>query len=283
MCCCPESAEIAQSALQERIVHRQAMHRLVPKSYANLQDADSIAFLRYVSNSVDISMAIEAANSLSTPFTDVGDLFPATDPCENCCIPAHWISPLTCQWLDEPSDTRVETQVLLLAGITHGWLATFLDRDGHELVPTEDLLEKRASLRHMIVSFMPAPQASNSEADAMYESCRWASLVLLAVEELSIPVYVAAKLVLLRPRLTKRLRTTDLTNLWGIHRGLLFWVLSVCHFATAGQCFPLLCTALLARCTQEMAMLSCCSEISVKPLRRLKLFESLCCRPPKPS
>jgi hypothetical protein len=224
-------------------------------------------------------VAIEAANHVDIPFAEVDNLFPATRACGNCVIPAHWISPLTCEWGGGPSETHVETQVLLLAGFTHSWLATFLDRDGHELALTEELLEKRTGLRHMIERFMPAAKNSNSEAEAMYESCRWASLMMLAVESLKIPIHAAAKLVWIRPRLVKRLRTTDLTNLWGIHRGLLFWVVTMCHFATAGQCFPLLCTALLARCAQEMAMLGCCSEISIKPLRRLKLFESLCCRP----
>jgi hypothetical protein len=224
-------------------------------------------------------MAIEAANHLNTLFADVGDLFPATDPSGNCSIPNHWTSPLTWQWLEGSAETQIETPILLVAGLTHGWLATFLDRDGHELVPTVELLEMRASLREMIEEFMPASKAANNETDAMYECCRWASLVLLAVEKLGIPIHVAAKLVRIRPRLVKRLRMTDLTNLWGPRRGLLFWVVTICHFAVAGQCFPLLCTALLARCAQEMAMLSCCTEISVKPLKRLKLFESLCCRP----
>jgi hypothetical protein len=224
-------------------------------------------------------MAIESANHLNTPFAEVANLFPAIGPCEDCSIPAHWSSPLTCYWLVGPSKICAESQMLRLAGLTHEWLATFLDQDGHEIVPTEELLLNRISLRNMMERFVPAAAASNSETEAMYESCRWASSVLLAVERLGIPVHIAAKIVTIRPRLVKRLRTTDLTNLWGNRRGLLFWVVTTCHFATAGQCFPLLSTAVLARFSQEMAMLSCCFEISIKPLRRLKLFESLCCRP----
>jgi hypothetical protein len=120
---------------------------------------------------------------------------------------------------------------------------------------------------------------STIEAEAMYECCRWGSLVLLAMEQLSVPIHVAAKHVRIQPRLVRRLRMTDLSNLWGVRRGLLFWVVTICHFATAKQCFPLLCTALLARFSQEIAMRECCAEIGIKPLRRLKQLESLCCHP----
>jgi hypothetical protein len=53
-CCCPEYAEIAQIALEERIVHREAMCRLLINSRANLQEAESLAFLHYISNSVNM-------------------------------------------------------------------------------------------------------------------------------------------------------------------------------------------------------------------------------------
>jgi hypothetical protein len=229
------------------------------------------------------SIAIEADSHRDTLFADVDDLFPATGLCGNCSVPAHWMSPLTCKWRDRPSEIAAETKMLRLAGLTSRWLATFLDRDGREIAPTKELLDERASLRQTMECFVPAGKTSNCESDAMYESCRWASTVMLTVEKRSIPVHVAAKLVGIRPRLVKRLRTTDLTNLWGVHRGLLFWVVAMCHYATAGQCFPLLGTTILAQITQEMAMLDCCPEISIKPLRRLKMFESLCCRLTYPS
>lgn len=109
-------------------------------------------------------------------------------------------------------------------------------------------------------------------------ACRWASLMPLAVEKLRISIHVAAKHVRIRPRLIKRLRTTDLSNLWDARKGLLFWVVAICYSATAGQCFPLLTRTVFARFTPQMAMSDCCSEIAIKPLRRLKLFESSCCR-----
>jgi hypothetical protein len=231
------------------------------------------------SDNTDRTAAIEPANPLNTPLEDFGDLFPAAGPCEHCFIPANWISPLTCRWLDQTPETPVESQLLLLTGLTHRWLATFLDGDSHEVMPTQILLEERAKLRQKIVSFPPVAGSSHIESEAMYECCRWASLILLAVEKLRVPVHVAAKHVRIQPRLVRRLRMTDLANLWGIRKGLLFWVAATCHFATFGQCFPLLCTTLFARFTQEIAMLDYCSEIALKPLRRLKEFESLCCRP----
>ena len=167
--------------------------------------------------------------------------------------------------------------MLLLARLMHRWLVTFLDVECHQVLPTETLLDERAMLRQQVERFEPVSATSHSESDAMYESCRWASLVLLAVEEKGIPIQLAAKHhVRIRPRLVRRLRMTNLTDLWGPHRGLLFWVTAVCYFATAGQCFPLICTTLFARFTQEFAMSPYCFEIAIKPLKRLKTFENLC-------
>jgi len=223
-------------------------------------------------------MAIEAAEYLHTPLDDIGDLFPHMDPCENCSIPPQWRSPLTCQWIHDASAPSVERQMIVLAGLVHRWLGTFFDYDSCKLAPNIDAQEARAWLRRKIERYSPIAGTSIVEAEAMYECCRWASLILLAVEELGIPFHAAAKRVRIQPRLVRRLRMTDLSNLWGPRRGLLFWVAAICHFCTAGECFPLLTTTLFARFATQMAMLDCCSEIAIKPLRRLKLFESLCCR-----
>lgn len=163
-----------------------------------------------------------------------------------------------------------------LVGLMHRWLATFLDADSRVMVPTKELSDERASLRCSIEAFEPMTATSHIEIEAMFECCRWASLILLAVESMSSPIYVVAKQVRMRPRLIRRLRMTDLSNSWGNRRGLLFWVAAVCHFAIAGQCFPLIPTTIFARLSQELAMSDCCTETAIKPLRRLKLFESLC-------
>jgi len=222
-------------------------------------------------------MAFDAANHLHTPLINVQILFPGTAPCQDCSIPPDWSSPLTCQWVDGSSTSHADAPMLLLAKLVNAWLATFLDGDCQILAPTKRLLEDRANLRQKIELCVPAAKTSNIEAMAMYECCRWASLILLEVDKMNIPIHVAARHIRCHPRLVRRLRMTDLTFLWGTHRGLLFWVTATCYFATARQCFPLLCTTLLAPFTQEMAMSNCCSEIAVKPLRRLKMFESLCC------
>ena len=169
--------------------------------------------------------------------------------------------------------------MLQLAGRTHQWFATFYSGDSYAQLSTEILLETRARLRQKVEGFTPVAETSNHEAEAMYECCRWASLVMLAVEKLCVPIHTAARQVRIQPRLTRRLRMTDLSNLWGKHKGLLFWVTSVCHFATTGQCFPLLATTIFARFSQELAMSDHCLEIAIKPLRKLKHFESLCCQP----
>jgi hypothetical protein len=72
-------------------------------------------------------MALEAAYRLNTPLVEVGDLFLTTSSCDECCIPAQWTSPLTCEWLERKSLLHAELQMLQLAGLVHRWLATFID------------------------------------------------------------------------------------------------------------------------------------------------------------
>jgi hypothetical protein len=234
--------------------------------------------LHPVANSVYRSMALETANRLYTPLVEIKSLFPLTVPCQGCSIPDEWTSPLTCQWHSEVSKSSVENRMILLAGFVGRWLSTFVDSDSYILAPTRESLKKRAILRQEIEWCIILHDSLDQEAISMYESCRWAALILLAVEKMGVPIHVAAKHVQMRPRLCRRLRMTDLSSLWGMHKGLLFWVTTTCQFATAGQCFPLLSTTILARLTQEMAVLDCCSDIAIKPLKRLKTFESLCCR-----
>jgi hypothetical protein len=222
-------------------------------------------------------MALEAADHLNTPLADVGNLFPTTGPCQHYDIPEQWISPLTYQWVDKTSTTYIETQMLLLTSLTHKWLATFLDKDSLVLTLTNELLQERVTLRQQIESFAPASKSSDVEAEAMYDCCRRVSLVLLAAEKRGVPIHVAAKHVESKPKITKLFRKTDLSGLWGNHKGLLFWVAATCQFATAGQCFPLLCTTLLARLVQELSMSNTCAETAINSLKRLKQFESSCC------
>ena len=54
LCCCPEFVDKAQSALAERIVHRQAMQKLLCRSKASFNNAHSLALLQYISNFVNM-------------------------------------------------------------------------------------------------------------------------------------------------------------------------------------------------------------------------------------
>ena len=234
--------------------------------------------LNHVSHRLTVT---EAGNHQNTTLEDLKGLFPTTDPCtDRCSFPAIWSSPLTCRWSNETnSKTSTEAQMLSLADLTHQWLATFLDRDGQGRIATNELLEERTNLRRRIELLQPTSEMSSIEAEAMYESCRWATLILLSVEKLHIPIRVAPEYVADEPRLISRLRKTDLSSLWGCRKGLLFWIVAVCHFSSAGKCLPLLCTTLFAQFSQELAMSDACLEIAIKPLRRLKQFEILCCCP----
>lgn len=293
--CDDESAVIARMSLNEQVVHRQALRRLFLKTRTYFQDTESIALLQYISNYMnmcvyvkfsiyrlrsnkfDRSIAVEAADYLHSPPSETEKLFPVTSSCHEYTVPEQWASPLTCQWVEKIPAAYIETQMLLLTGLVHKWLATFLDENNRLLAQTNELLQNRADLRRDIESFAPATMNSNVKEEAMYECCRRVTSLLLAAEKLHIPIHAAARHVESGLKLTKLFRQTDLANLWGRHRGLLLWVAATCQFATASRCFPLLCTTLLAQLVQELSMSNIHSEITTRSLKRLKQFESLCC------
>ncbi|KAL6690903.1 hypothetical protein J3F84DRAFT_403938 [Trichoderma pleuroticola] len=278
--CSEESAVIARTSLNEQVVHRQALRRLFLKARVNFQDSESVALLQYISNYMNILIAIEAADYLQTPPSETEKLFPGTAPHRGHAVPEQWRSPLTSlppQWPEEPSRVYIETRMLLLAALMQKWLATFLDENDQLLPLTQEVLQKRADLRETIESFAPATIKSNVEEEAMYECCRFVTSMLLAAEKLRIPIHAAAKHVESKLNMTQSFRQTDVTNLWGRHKGLLFWVAATCQFATASQCSPLLCTTLLARLVQELSMSNVYTEIAISSLKRLRQFESLCC------
>ncbi|KAL7794938.1 hypothetical protein V8C43DRAFT_321688 [Trichoderma afarasin] len=278
--CSEESAMFSPASLHEQVVHRSALRRLFLKARANFQDPESVALLQYISNYMNISMAIGDADCLHTTPPEIKKLFSATTPCQGCTVPEQWISPLTplaSQWQEDSSTVYNESPLMLLTALMQKWLATFLDENDQLLPLTQELLQKRADLREKIESFAPATMKSNAEEEAMYECCRHVTSMLLTAEKLRIPIHAAAKHVESKLNLTKSFRQTDLTNLWGRHKGLLFWVAATCQFATASQCSPLLYTTLLARLVQELSMSDVYTEIALGSLKRLKQFESLCC------
>lgn len=209
--CNEESAVAALSSYSEQGVHRQAPRRLFLRTKANFQDGDSIALLQYISNFMKLwvlflssaldslltswtsSIAIEAADYSSTPSADIETPFPVAGSSQDCPITVQWTSPLTPQWVDKSSTVHIESQMLLLARLVHNWLATFPEDGKHGSGSTGEILQTRADLHQRIESFTPSAKAQSEEAEAMYECCRRATLVLLAVEKLRIPIYTAAK------------------------------------------------------------------------------------------
>ncbi|KAL5092955.1 hypothetical protein Trisim1_000681 [Trichoderma cf. simile WF8] len=278
--CSEESEMFSPATLHEQVVHRSALRRLFLKARANFQDPESVALLQYISNYMNISMAIGDADCLHTTPPEIKKLFSATTPCQGCTVPEQWISPLTpltSQWQEDSSTVYNEIPLMLLTALMQKWLGTFLDENDQLLPLTEELLRNRADLREKIENFSPAIMKPSVEEEAMYECCRLVSSMLLTAEKLRISIHAAAKHVESKINLTKSFRQTDLTNLWGKHKGLLFWVAATCQFATASQCSPLLYTTLLARLVQELSMSNIYTEIALGSLKRLKQFEGLCC------
>jgi hypothetical protein len=294
--CNEQFATIAQCSLEEQIVHRQALSKLFLKTSVKFQDEDSIELLQYISNYINMyvsnptyvqtssnkvyrSIALDATDHLYTPLQDVERLFPAISSSQQYAIPEEWMSPITHEQADKTPKTHIEAQLVLLTNLVYQWLSTFLDKDSAILATTEEILQERAALRQRIKSFEPAAESGSSETEIIYECCRRVGLILLAVAERNMPIHSAARHVENKPSLTKLLRMTDLSGLWGSRRGLLFWIAVTVQFATARQGFPLLSTTLLAPLVQELAMSKASTEAAVNSLKRLKVFESLCCCP----
>lgn len=59
--CCQQSANAAQRSLDETIVHRQAMQRLLVRGGRSFKDTNSLALLQYVSNCINMYAHIQHA------------------------------------------------------------------------------------------------------------------------------------------------------------------------------------------------------------------------------
>jgi hypothetical protein len=76
--CCQASADKAQSALDERMVHQQAMQRLLLRSKVSFKDPDSLALLQYVSNCINMQVSRQTCHSISSNLQTVQ--WPLTQP-----------------------------------------------------------------------------------------------------------------------------------------------------------------------------------------------------------
>lgn len=187
-----------------------------------------------------------------------------------------WDSPLTTKWHDKHARTCLEIPIAALGRLMHSWVATFLDETDKEIVLTESLLRRRRHLRREIERFIDVVVPVKNAEMAMLACCHWATSIMLKVDQYGISICQAAQLTPIRPRLVTCLRLTDLSSLWDNRRGMLFWVVTVCHHATRGQCFPLLTTALQTRFAHVLALSKWYHAMGVTPLSRLCLFERLC-------
>ncbi|GAM91173.1 hypothetical protein ANO11243_092200 [Dothideomycetidae sp. 11243] len=191
-------------------------------------------------------------------------------------IAGCWTSPLTQQWTRDAATSARNPLIVLLSDHVHQWLMTFLDTDSRVVARTCAILAKRKELRVIIEVFLRQAQPTDTPCAAMYACCHWAATVMLKMEEDKTTIAAAALKVRIQPRLTRRLRMTNLDTLWDEYKGLLFWVTALCHEATLRHCFPLLTTAISTHFVHDMAMASYGWDVGVKPLNMLRTFEKLC-------
>jgi hypothetical protein len=188
-----------------------------------------------------------------------------------------WMSPMTTWWLDQQARTCLETPERALGRMLWSWVATFLLEDGQPCPVTSEVLEKRQCLRREIEHFIGVKIQVKNAQTAMLACCQWAATIMLKVDRHRMSISDAAFDTPIKPRLVTCLRMTDLSSLWDSNRGMLFWVVTICHRATAGRCFPLLSSALLARFAHESALSEHYHDVALIPLSRLDTFESLSC------
>jgi hypothetical protein len=167
--------------------------------------------------------------------------------------------------------------MLALGRMMHAWIATFLDSDNSTVEDAWLLLEERLRLGRKIEHFVGVAVTVTDAETAMLSCCQWAAMVMLKSDRHRLSLWEAARQTPTRPRLVTTLRMTDLGNLWGPYKGMLYWVVSVCHRSTSGRCFPLLTTALLSRLAHVLALSEHYAAIGLTPLTRLAEFEHMCC------
>lgn len=194
-----------------------------------------------------------------------------------------WTSPLSVQWHDRHARTCLEMPVTALARLTHCWIATFLDRKSQAITLTDAVLQSRLHLRQEIERFIDVDVSITNEQTAVLACCRWATSIMLKVDQAKVPIWKAAQEIPTQPNVVAWLRMTSLRNLWNSKSGYLFWVVSIYHQATAGQCFPLLTTALQAHFAHIMAQSEQYHAIAIVPLSRLFLFERVSCNSKEPA
>jgi hypothetical protein len=188
-----------------------------------------------------------------------------------------WQSPLTTYWPGDQARTCLESPVQALGRMLRSWIGTFFNADNEQIPLTDDIQQRRQYLRQTIEHYIGVKIRVASPETAMLACCQWATRIMLSVEQNGVPIGIAAEHTTMQPRLVMCLRMTDLSTLWGRDRGMLFWVVSICHRATLGRCFPLLTTALMARFSHIMALSDQYQAISLSPMGRSDLFESICC------
>lgn len=220
-------------------------------------------------------MIFEARDAAHNSFSEV---IANTEICDEKPLNLDsWASPLTTQLIDDAHCFIItEPPITALPRLIRAWISTFLDHNDLSVQPAPTILHKRLELRHSLESFVLHSDPIVTSETAVFACCWWAASVMLNAEKSQISLADSADRIHMQPRLTKCLRATDLANLWGARKGLLFWVVSVCHVVTTDRCLPLLTTALYAHFAHEMALdLSLC-RAGVLQLRKLRAFDKLC-------
>ncbi|KPI45034.1 uncharacterized protein AB675_2290 [Cyphellophora attinorum] len=273
--CCGASAAIARECLSENEVHWHHLYNVIRRQYDG--NAYQLQWLDYLARYMEITRLSDSAyfeDKLCRPYQPksrgadyIGRGTPHRD----------WLSPLATEWNDLKARTCLETPMHALGRMMQAWLATFLDSDHTSKEDAWLLLEERLRLGRKIEHFVGVAVTVTGAETAMLSCCQWAAMVMLKSDRHRISLWQAARQTPTRPRLVTTLRMTDLGTLWGPYKGMLYWVVSVCHRSTSGKCFPLLTTALLSRLAHVLALSEQYEAIGLTPLTRLAEFEHMCC------
>jgi hypothetical protein len=187
-----------------------------------------------------------------------------------------WQSPLTTQWIDVLAGTCLEMPIRALGRMMQKWVTAILNTGEDTRDPTKASLRELSVLRKDLERFLNVRILVSNADTAMLSCCQWAARVMLKVEQQRITIHAAAADTIAHPRLVTCLRMTDLDGLWGANRGMLFWVVCICHRATSRRCFPLLTTGLLSRFAHIVALSQKYRAVALEPVHRLEMFEKLC-------
>lgn len=189
-----------------------------------------------------------------------------------------WNSPLYCPGGKytpvRAARNVVESHLHSLVQSAQDWLAISSFGDPSNPAQLKERRLKQESLQALLTNdpVSKQPGFHNCDALSIYKACTLTTRIMLHAEARNLPLSYIADTIPEASELSALLRKTDLTNLWGDYKGLLYWVTIICHVTAPRNQFRLTSTTVLAHSSQVFATSHCLLDAALAPLQMLLRF-----------